>query len=128
MAYPLDVKEYVSKRLADLPGTWDDKTKAIVAEVKEKFGYSMNVVDGDSLRKAVAYWTKKVEGKINSALDRLNEAVDEKKAYEVDGESVVFHVEKKRPDGTDYVEKYAIPFAELEAIWYDYSNHGKNLS
>ena len=54
--------------------------------------------------------------------------MDEKKAYEVEGESVVFHVKKKNPDGTEYVEKYAIPFPELEAIWYDYSNHGKNLS
>lgn len=58
MAYPLKVKEYVTKRLVELPGTWDDKTKKIVKEVREKFDYAINISDGDALRKLVAYWEK----------------------------------------------------------------------
>ena len=74
------------------------------------------------------YWTRKLDDKIDSAMKMLDEAVEERKAYEVEGESVVFHVKKKTPEGDEYVAKYAIPFPELEAVWYDYSRHGKNLS
>lgn len=47
MSYSPEIKEYVSKRLDELPGTWDEKTKAVVAEVKKRFGYSMNIKSGE---------------------------------------------------------------------------------
>lgn len=101
------------------------KIPSVIEAVKEKFNVTVS-------RKFVRYWCEEkvdeLSGKVDESLKKLDAALEDKRSYDIEGESVVFHVDKKRPDGSEYTEKYAIPFAEIKEIWYDYSQHGKNLS
>lgn len=120
------VKSYVFERFAELEKEWVRwKRQMIIDEVKAKFD---EIID----EQFVKYWCKKkvkeLKWKIDEKLHELNDAVEEKKHYDIEGENVVFHIRKQSPDGSEYVAKYAIPFDELEEIWYDYSSHWANLS
>ena len=101
------------------------KIPEVIAKVKERFWIVVS-------RKFVRYWCEEkmesISKDVDDSLKRLDEAIEKKNSYEVEWESVIFHVNKKAPDGTEFVEKYTIPFEELESIWYDYSQHGRNLS
>lgn len=126
MAYSKNVAEYVVSRSEELEGTWADKRRKVVEEVKEKFGVVMNVADGDSFRKSVKSLADKIGRDIKSGKSRLDEkiseinaATDDKKKYEVkDGN---YHIPTKR--GT-----FVIPCEDADRIFLDYSEKGNDMS
>lgn len=126
--YPKEVVEYAVRRSKEVDGEWSKKMKTVVEEVQREFSFALQYSNAQSFRRQIQKWISQLESKLDDSIRELDEAIEEKKMYEVDGENVVFYVNKKNPAGEEYVQKYAITFAELERIWYDYSEHGKNLS
>jgi len=105
-----EVRDYVENRFSE--SKWERNVyKAICEEVREKFN---EVLTYDQVRKMCA----KIDS-IRWKIADINESVKSEKPYEV--------------VGTDYVMKFRdqvwrFPIEEVDAMFYDFSSHGANLS
>lgn len=105
-----DIREAI-KTMSFPELTKREENKLIIETIKERFNV---VISSDDI-----YEIKTRTRKLREAIDELNEAVSEDKLYDVKDGNYEFVQDKLL---------YKIPVEEIDAMFYDFSKHGGNMS